>query len=121
MFNNVKIKLKDLTPTKKDLEWSIKQIKMIDSIENHYDERLSLIWVCKFNKIIDGHHRYAILLNKFGGEHEIVVKKFNVSQKTYLTIVTSLIVLSLLILSPLYIINEHFNFKKWLRKKENID
>lgn len=121
MFKNVKIKLKELTPTKNNLEWSTKQIDMIDSIENYYDERLSLIWVCKFNKIIDGHHRYAILLNKFGGEYEITVKKFKVTQTTYLTIVTTLIVLSLLILSPLYIINEHFNFKKWLRKRENID
>ncbi len=40
---------------------------------------MSLIWVSKNNEIIDGHHRYTILLNKFGGNYEITVRQFNLA------------------------------------------
>lgn len=116
-----KLKLKDIISYENDIRWSKKQIKMIDSIQNEYDENLSLIWVSKNNEIIDGHHRYAILLNKFGGNHEITVRQFNVSKKTFSKIIVFLLPISLFILLPLYLIIEHFKFKKWLRKKENID
>jgi len=116
-----KLKLKDIISYENDIRWSKKQIKMIDGIQNEYDENLSLIWVSKNNEIIDGHHRYAILLNKFGGNHEITVRQFNVSKKTFSKIIVFLLPISLFILLPLYLIIEHFKFKKWLRKKENID
>jgi hypothetical protein len=116
-----KLKLKDIISYENDIRWSKKQIKMIDGIQNEYDENLSLIWVSKNNEIIDGHHRYTILLNKFGGNYEITVRQFNVSKKTFSKIIVFLLPISLFILLPLYLIIEHFKFKKWLRKKENID
>lgn len=121
MTNKVKIKLKDLISYENNIQWSRKQIKMIDSIQNEYDEDLSLIWVSNLNEIIDGHHRYAILLNKFGGEHEITVRQFKVSKKTFSKIIIFLLPISLFILLPLYLIIEHFKFKRWLKRKENIE
>lgn len=121
MTNKVKIKLKDLISYENNIQWSRKQIKMIDSIQNEYDENLSLIWVSNINEIIDGHHRYSILLNKFGGEHEITVRQFKVSKKTFSKIIIFLLPISLFILLPLYLIIEHFKFKRWLKRKENID
>ena len=121
MFKNVKIKLKDIIPCKKQIHWSKKQLNMVDGISDNYDEDISLIWVTKYNEIIDGHHRYEILINKFGGEHEITVRQFNVSKKIFKTIVYIFLPLSLIILLPLYLIIERFKFKKWQRKKENIE
>lgn len=121
MTNKVKIKLKDIITCKKKIHWSKKQLNMVDGISDNYDEDISLIWVTKFNEIIDGHHRYEILINKFGGEHEITVRQFNVSKKIFKTIVYIFLPLSLIILLPLYLIIERFKFKKWQRKKENIE
>lgn len=121
MTNKVKIKLKDIVQSKKQIHWSKKQLSMVDGISDNYDEDISLIWVTKSNEIIDGHHRYEILMNKFGGEYEITVRQFNVSKKIFKTIVYIFLPLSLIILLPLYLIIERFKFKKWQRKKENIE
>ena len=121
MTNKVKIKLKDIVQSKKQIHWSKKQLSMVDGISDNYDEDISLIWVTKSNEIIDGHHRYEILMNTFGGEYEITVRQFNVSKKIFKTIVYIFLPLSLIILLPLYLIIERFKFKKWQRKKENIE
>lgn len=78
----IKIKLKDLI-CDKNTKWSEKQLQMQKSISNCFDDKISKIIISKDNKVIDGNHRYKILLNKFGGEYEINVFKLNIESKTY--------------------------------------
>lgn len=112
-----KIKLIDIKPTKKNTRWSQKQLNMIQSISNHYDENISLISVTKHNEIIDGHHRYKILSDKFGDNYEITVRKFNVSIKVCNTIILLRSLLILLLSSPIYLLLGIFNvFSRTLKK-----
>ena len=90
---------------------------MIQSISNHYDENMSLISVAKHNEIIDGHHRYKILSDKFGDNYEITVRKFNVSIKVCNTIILLQSLLILLLSSPIYLLLGIFNVFSWTLKK----
>ena len=112
-----KIKLIDIKPTKKNTHWSQKQLNMIESISNHYDENMSLISVAKHNEIIDGHHRYKILSDKFGDNYEITVRKFNVSIKVCNTIILLQSLLILLLSSPFYLLLGIFNVFSWTLKE----
>ena len=80
MIKKIKIKLIDIKPTKKNIRWSQKQLDIVESIANHYDENISLISVTKHNEIIDGHHRYKILSDKFDDSYEITVRKISISK-----------------------------------------
>lgn len=75
-YKETKIKLGDITPPK-CIGWNDYQISLIDDIVLNYDYKKSAIKISKDNKIIDGKHRYCILLEVYGEEHEIVVKKLN--------------------------------------------
>jgi hypothetical protein len=71
-----RIKLKDL---KKSHEVSFKKNKRRlfkkSFLEEGYKPRKGIITVDLNNKIIDGNHRYTILLEKYGPEYNIIVKK----------------------------------------------
>lgn len=46
-----------------------------DIIENGFDYRMGHIIVTSKNVIMNGHHRYKILIDNFGEEHQITVVK----------------------------------------------
>lgn len=85
-----RVKLKDIE-IPSYVEWSKEQIGMTQEIENNYDPRKGLISISLTNKIFDGRHRFLILLNKFGGEHKIIVRKIYFSGRIYFTIIWLLI------------------------------
>ena len=85
-----RVKLKDIE-TPKCLNWSKEQINMTQEIEDDYNPRKGIISISLTNKIFDGNHRFLILLNKFGGEHKIVVRKIYFSRKIYFTIILLLV------------------------------
>ncbi len=126
MIKKTKIKLKDIKPIKKNIIWSYKQLDMIEGVSNNYDENISLIWVTKDNEIIDGHHRFKILSEKYNGDYEITVKKFNFSKKIYGVILFICLPIYFLILLPLYLffllpfklIKVIFKFFNWVSKKK---
>jgi len=74
---------------KKDL---IKDIRI-----NGFDSKKGVIKISKDYYIIDGHHRCKILGDMFGYGYEVNVKQINISRKTYIVILSSILVL----LSPL--------------------
>ena len=112
---------------KKNISWSKKQLDMVESISNNYDENISLIWITNDYEIIDGHHRFKILSEIYNGDYEITVKKFNFSKKIYSVILLILLPIKFLILSPLYLffllpfklIKVIFKFFNWVSKKIN--
>jgi len=96
MFSKyIRVKLKDLTPNKK-ISWSKRQLGMKDEIINDYNPRIKCILVSNDNKVCDGNHRYTILLEHYGGEHQIIVKKAIYSRGVYgvfVIIFTSILVI----------------------------
>lgn len=106
-----RVKLKELIPIA-NIRWSDKQKAMVKQIANDYNEKISIIWVSKNNEIIDGNHRYLILLNEFGGDYEITVRKFNISRKNYNRLCLLLLPISIIIIWPIYILVERIKMEK---------
>lgn len=70
----VRVKLKDLKP-RKEVKWTSKQVAMKPEIISSYNVRKGVITISKDNEVLDGNHRYYILIEHYGGEHEVIVKK----------------------------------------------
>lgn len=109
-----KVKLKDLKPCEV-VNWSSKQLDMVDSVKNSYNEKVSKLWVSNKNEIIDGNHRFLILINKYGGEHEINVFRFKMSMNTYNTIFLSMLPITLFIVLPIYLLIQKYRKNKFLK------
>ena len=107
-----RVKLKELIPID-NIRWSDKQKALVKKIANDYNEKINIIWVSKYNEIIDGNHRHSILLNEFGGEYEITVRKFNISLKNYNRICLLFFPISITIIWPIYILVEKIKIKKY--------
>jgi len=97
MFKTL-VKLKDVEPMK-NIKWRPHQIAMTSDIINSYDIKKGIIKISSDNKVIDGNHRYMILFNHYGGEHEISVLRLPINRaiSTFLVIGIGLIILPLII------------------------
>lgn len=81
------VKLKDLKARQeRKLEWSKKQLKMVESVIESYDTNKGIIKVSKYNEVLDGNHRYWILKNHYGEDHEILVRQRRFSRRFYILI-----------------------------------
>jgi hypothetical protein len=69
-----RVKLKDLKP-RREVKWTSRQLAMKPEIISSYNARKGIITISKDNEILDGNHRYYILIEHYGGEHEVIVKK----------------------------------------------
>lgn len=99
-----KIKIKDIVGPE-CISWDDEQIAMIENIVQNYGINDKLIKITSDKKIIDGNHRYCILYEEFGEEHEIVVKQLPVKRGLYFILLS----LSLPILLPLGLIIKTIN------------
>jgi hypothetical protein len=79
---NKKIKLGDLVSVRK-IKWTKEQIEMTSDVINNYDTKKGIIKISKDNKILDGNHRYEILMNHYGCEHEVEVKQMSFNRRFY--------------------------------------
>ena len=108
----IEVKLSDLKTINKDQKyyWSKPdKIELIDSItENGFDSEKSIITISNDFYIIDGHHRCDILMNMYGPDYKIFVKKYFFNRKTYIITLSSILIL----LSPIIIIV--YILKKWI-------
>jgi uncharacterized glyoxalase superfamily protein PhnB len=91
MSKTITVKLKNLIP-RKNITWNNDQLEMKDEIISNYDIKKGIISVSKDLDVIDGNHRYCILLAHFGGDHEIQVKQRPFG-KRYYQVLTFFIVL----------------------------
>lgn len=107
LYKEVSVKLKDLKPLKR-INWSEKQLNLKDKIINLYNPINGII-VSNGYKILDGNHRYYILLNHYGLEHEIVVRKVPIGQAIYIIfgLIITLAVLPILIAR--YLVKSAYN------------
>lgn len=112
-----KVKLKDLKPCSV-VNWSQNQLNMINDVKENYSENISKLWISNKNEIIDGNHRYLILINKYGGEHELNVFRFNMSMKTYNTIFLIFFPISLGLILPVYLLIQRYRKQKWGKKQK---
>jgi hypothetical protein len=110
--SKTKVKLKDLIPSS-NIYWNEKQLNMVDDISNNFNEKISKIWISKKNEVIDGNHRYVILLKRFGGDYEINVIRFNLTRRLYNSICLLILPISLTVILPFYLLNEKYKKKKW--------
>lgn len=78
----VKIKLGDIEKPKY-LTWTKKQILLKETIINNYDYNKRPIIISSDNRLVDGNHRYDILLNHYGVEHEIFVRQVFFTKNLY--------------------------------------
>lgn len=83
--NNYLIKLKNIRKPL-NVSWNKSQLDMVDEIIKSYDVKKGYIKISSDNKLLDGNHRYLILLNHYGGEHEIIVKQIGL-KRIYLNLI----------------------------------
>lgn len=95
----ISVKLKEIKPIG-NINWTEEQLNMKESIINDYNIDKGAISISSDYKICDGNHRYSILLEHYGGEHEILVKKRIYPQFIY--VIFAVIIGTLLI--PFYLI-----------------
>jgi hypothetical protein len=77
-----RVKLKDLIP-RREVKWTSRQLGLKEEIIRSYNARKGIITISKDNEILDGNHRYYILIEHYGGEHEVIVKKKRFGRKIY--------------------------------------
>lgn len=84
--NKLIIKLKDIEKPK-CVNWSEKQISMIDSIIKNDGKLEKPIRISNDYKIIDGNHRYCILFEEYGEDFDTEVIKISVNKKLYMIMI----------------------------------
>ena len=77
-----RVKLKDLKP-RREVKWTSKQLAMKSEIIRSYNPRKGIITISKDNEVLDGNHRYYILIEHYGGEHKVIVKQKRFGRKFY--------------------------------------
>lgn len=87
-----KLKLSSIRRTQKISESKKNKIKL-SILKKGFDYNKGYITVDRKNIIINGNHRYQSLIEIYGKEHEIFVKKTKLSRKTYYLIVCSIIII----------------------------
>lgn len=92
-----RIKLKDIKQSH-SVEFKKNERKQFakNFLSEGYKPKKSTIIVGFNNKIIDGNHRYTLLIKNYGGEHTVVVKKTYMPYPLH--VASSIIVISLLFL-----------------------
>ena len=111
MGKYVRIKLNDLTPDS-HIGWSQEQLDMKQEIIDNYNPRIGHISISTNYKICNGNHRYTILLEHYGGEHIIIVKKQIYTRRMYniFSVIIGLIIL------PFFLVYEKIKTNKKLNK-----
>ncbi len=110
-----RVKLKDLTPNKR-IDWSEEQLAMKDEIVDNYDPRIKPILISSDDGVCDGNHRYSILLEHYGGEHTIIVKKGRFSKRAYTIFSVVFISILALIGLPFYLIARLFKLLRFRKR-----
>ncbi len=106
-----KVKLKDIKQTNcVSYEKSRKQLRHT-FIQERYDIKKGIIRVGVDNKIINGNHRYCLLLEEYGGEYEIMVDKILITYGVINMIMTIISILLLPIIFPYYQIKDYYKNK----------
>jgi hypothetical protein len=82
------------------ITWTEQHIEIIDEIIDNYDVNIGAIKITKDYQLIDGNHRVCILWEKYGDDHEIIVKQIPINRRPFYTI----LVLLLPILMPIGLI-----------------
>jgi hypothetical protein len=112
LIQRVKVKLKELKKRDKKIVWRKKHNGFKEVILKKYDENNPIL-ISKDMKIMDGHHRFQILIDEYGGEYEIYVNKLKINfiQSIFFIILTSpLAIILFVFFSPILL------FKFLLRK-----
>jgi hypothetical protein len=111
-----KIKLKDIKQSNCVLyEKSRKELR--DTfIKEGYDIKKETIKIGADNKIINGNHRYCLLLEEYGEEHEIVVDKIFITYGIINIITTTISILLLPIIFPYYLIKDYYKNKNEFKR-----
>lgn len=76
----IKLKLSDIEKPH-NLSWNKKQLRLEKELVSKPFKQPLII--SKDMKLLDGNHRYEILLKKFGGDYEIVVRKIFITKRLY--------------------------------------
>ena len=113
-----KIKLKDIKQSNCVLyEKSRKELR--DTfIKKGYNIEKGIIKIGADNKIINGNHRYCLLLQEYGEEHEIVVDKIFITYDIINIITTTISILLLPIIFPYYVIKDYNKKKNEFKKNK---
>lgn len=104
----IKVKLSKIIPPKK-LNWNERQSKMSEEIIHNYDVNVGEIIISKDYRIIDGNHRFYILHEKYGEDHEITVRQISLTRLSYY--------ITLIMFSPILI---PVGFLVWILTKKEI-
>lgn len=104
-----RIKLKDIKQSNcVDYKYSRKKLSET-FISEGYKPKKGIITIGLDNKIINGNHRYCLLLEKYGKDYVIVVRKISITYGILYLIANLISIILLPIIFPFYIIKEYYN------------
>ena len=104
-----RIKLKDIKQSN-CVDYKSSRKKLSETfISEGYNPRIGFISVGLDNKILNGNHRYCLLLKKYGGEHIIIVRKKMITYGVINFITTLVFFILLPIIFPYYMIKDYYN------------
>ena len=104
-----RIKLKDIKQSN-CVDYKSSRKKLSETfISEGYNPRIGFISVGLDNKILNGNHRYCLLLKKYGGEHSIIVRKKMITYGVINFITTLVFLILLPIIFPYYMIKDYYN------------
>jgi hypothetical protein len=92
MFKYETVKLKDLKPIS-NIRWEEKHYNIKDDVINNYDIKKGIITITKDNKILDGNHRYYTLLEHYGNNYQIMVRRVPIKKSLYLFLITPIVII----------------------------
>lgn len=90
---------------------------MTGDVINNYDTKKGIIKISKDNKILDGNHRYDILMNHYGCDHEVEVKQMFFNRSFYVARAWLAALLTAPIFIPYAIIYNLINKKEYVESK----
>jgi hypothetical protein len=105
------IKLKDIKQSNCVLYEKNRKELSDTFLKEGYDTKKGIIIIGIDNKIINGNHRYCLLLEKYGEEHEIVVHKIFITYDIINIITTTIAIMFLPIIFPYYEIKDYYKNK----------
>lgn len=116
----IKVKLREIKPTNPNVGWESGD-DLLTKVINNYDVNLGII-ISTDMKIIDGNHRYYLMVEVYGLDYEIKVRQtkyHSLIWYLFILLFSPVILCIILITSPLILIKKIYKLMKQNKSKND--